>query len=205
MWQTSELAKWWYGLQILIGFVVLIRFGATPLSILVGLGTVLNCVSLYRCCVYAELDDLHPLMQCDKLDKFMEHPRLRKMWVVPWYNGVPITHFPEWCAKLKAWADADPQRVLGLHGFEHSDHECARIEITDKHIERANNVFLEAFGEYPTEFKAPNYALSHKNRDFLEARGFTIASKGEGMFHQVFHCNTDYCWWDCKDIVQAHV
>lgn len=204
MWHTSELARWWYVLQLVIGALLIARFGARPLVILVVIGIIANCVHLYRCTSHAELDDVHPLMKCDKLDHFLDHPRLTKLWVVPMYNNVPITADPVWCAKIKHWADSKPGRVLGLHGYAHTDHECARIELSDAHLEHANQLFFEAFGRLPDEFKAPNYALTTKNRDFIESRGLRIATKGDSMFHQIFHCDTSYCLFGCKDIVQAH-
>lgn len=128
-----------------------------------------------------EIDDVHPLINCsaNKL------AWIDVYWVIPIYKGVPITEDREWCDKIK-----NSGKILGMHGVYHTHNEFS-IQRSPEYIKEGMEVFKDAFGYYPTLFKAPRTNISKENLDTVKRLGMTPRGKMNQVLKSVYHCGKD--------------
>jgi predicted deacetylase len=126
------------------------------------------------------LDDLHPSIPCDKnLIKKSDY-----LAVIPQYENKSISNNKEWCKYIK-----DFNKSLVMHGVYHTYNEFDTVRDFD-YIQEGKDIFLDCFGFNPTEFKAPQVALSKENKKILKEKfNFKIHTKFTQIFHKVYHCD----------------
>ncbi len=95
------------------------------------------------------------------------------IFVIPKYNDVPITDYPEFIKKIKKYAD-DNNKELAMHGVTHSpEGYFIKAEfgypLTYEYIKEGIDIFENAFGYKPKKFKAPCYNLHPHNKKILNS------------------------------------
>jgi len=126
---------------------------------------------------HREVDDIHPLIPCN--EDYINNSKW--LYVIPLYMGDPITNYPSWCKRMR-----ESGKKLGMHGIMHTYNEFAE-DVEDGYIQAGMNVFKEAFGYYPTHFKAPKTAMTKNNRKIIERKGMKIMGKINQILHHVYH------------------
>ncbi len=126
------------------------------------------------------LDDLHPGIPCDEeLIKKSDY-----LAVIPKYNDEDISNDTGWCNYIRGF-----NKSLVMHGVYHTYNEFNTLRDFD-YIQKGRAIFSDCFGFNPAEFKAPQLALSKRNKKFLkETFDFKIHTKLTQFFHKVYHCN----------------
>lgn len=152
-------------------FIVLI----TVVTVIVILGLI---VLILRETLPAELDDVHP--DIDLPDEAFA--KADTLFVIPFYNGVPISSNTEFCEKLKKSG-----KKLCLHGVTHTFGEFA-VDRSEEYIQLGIDEFTRAFGYPPTNFKAPKLQLTSNNRKILvESKGLYLHGRFGQIIHKVAH------------------
>jgi hypothetical protein len=126
------------------------------------------------------LDDLHPNIPCDEeLIKKSSY-----LSVIPKYNNESIANNKEWCSYIKSF-----NKSLVIHGVYHTYNEFYTPRDVN-YISEGKEIFINCFNFSPSEFKAPQLALSKENEHMLKEKfNLKIYTKFNQIFHKVYHCN----------------
>ena len=153
-------------------------------------------ILLIRRINYKEIDDVHPLIQC----KQRLLARSKFLWVIPLFEGVPITDHPEWIAEIKK-LEKDGA-ILGMHGVYHTEAKDMfyrdgefNKDLPVEYIKQGMEIFKNAFGYYPKYFKAPHCLCNENNRKIIESLGMIYKGVGNQIAHKVYHCNDESLPW----------
>ncbi|MBM3230555.1 hypothetical protein FJZ22_02785 [Candidatus Pacearchaeota archaeon] len=142
------------------------------------LGTLILAFFLIRACSHQEIDDVTPGIPC-------EEEYLRKaevLWVIPLFQNESISSNKTWCEYIRSL-----NKTLGLHGVYHTNREF-QILRNEEYLQPGVQAFKECFNQTPTQFKAPQLALSKENKAWLEKK-YTIQGEYNQQFHKVYHCS----------------
>jgi predicted deacetylase len=148
--------------------------------IILILAILLSSLFIIRLFSSRHLDDLHPNILCDE-DLIKKSDYLA---VVPKFENKSILDNKEWCDYIKSF-----NKSLVMHGVYHTYKEFGTLRDSD-YIQEGKDIFFDCFGFNPEEFKAPQLALSRKNKKILELEfKFKIYTKLNRIFHKTYHCN----------------
>ena len=148
------------------------------LIILIILFTMIFVLFLIRYFSETQLDDVNPLIQCDK--KLLEKSDV--LFVIPIFKNQSIANNPEWCRQILSL-----NKTLGLHGVYHTYYEF----LTDRNSEYLNKgiiAFEKCFGYKPTSFKPPQLKISKTNKKLIK-NNLKLKLIFNQIFHKVYHCN----------------
>jgi predicted deacetylase len=134
---------------------------------------------MIRAFSHTELDDLHPLIQCDS--NLIEKRDV--LWIIPIFKNYSISNNSEWCKEI-----LNSGKTLGLHGVYHTYNELLTERDSD-YIDKGINEFEKCFGFKPKIFKAPQLSFNESNRKLIEEKGMRINGKINQLFHKVYHCS----------------
>jgi predicted deacetylase len=150
------------------------------LSFILILIVLILSVFLIRLFSARHLDDLNPNIPCDEeLIKKSDY-----LSVIPLYSNENISENKDWCEYIKHF-----DKKLIMHGVYHTYNEFNTSRYFNYTLE-GKEIFFDCFGFNPTEFKAPQLALSEENKKRLEEDfGFKIHTKFTQLFHKVYPCN----------------
>ena len=126
----------------------------------------------------AEVDDVHPLIQCDAW--IFEESEI--VWIIPLFQNVSIADNQTWCKQILTL-----NKTMGMHGVHHTYNEfLTKRDAT--YLAQGIQAFEQCFGVKPKLFKAPQLALSRENAALLRGLGFEIHGKARQVTHKVYHC-----------------
>lgn len=148
-------------------------------SILIFLGIIIILLFIVRANSLREIDDINPLIPCEK--EYTQKADI--LWVIPKYQGVPISNNREGCEEIIAM-----NKTLGMHGITHNYHEFEG-NISQQQMQEGIDIFKECFGYKPELFKPPQLAISEKNKELLKKYNLTIRNSFHQTIHKVYHCN----------------
>ena len=127
-----------------------------------------------------EIDDISPGIDCPEIEKYNPDT----FYVIPDYNGNPISENKEWCDYILSL-----NKTLELHGVTHTYKEFFYSEISQEELEYGISEFENCFGFRPETFKPPQLKISYENRRLIRQNNLKL----EGFFHQithkVYHCS----------------
>ena len=151
----------------------------TKKRILYGVLLVFLIVLFLRAVLPRQIDDVHPLMGCEK----EELERADVFYVVPMFDDFAINESREWCDYILSM-----NRTVHMHGIRHTYKEFSR-DIDKEDFEYAIAVFEDCFGFKPRNFKAPQLSISSENKRLLRKFDLRLDSYFNQIFHKVYHCN----------------
>ena len=138
-------------------------------------------ISLLRIFNSRQIDDLHPLINCN--EKYLEKSEI--VLVIPLFENKSVADNPEWCKNILAL-----NKTLGIHGVYHTYKEF-NSPILQEDLERGIEEFEKCFGLKPEIFEAPQWKLSKENKNILIKRGFEIKGYYNAFTHKVYHCSDE--------------
>lgn len=132
-------------------------------------------------------DDLHPELPFNK--EYLDKSDI--LFIIPNYNNIPITNYPEYIEKLKSYAQKNNKQI-GLHGYIHKPEGFFTkaeygYELPESYIKDNIDLFRKAFNFEPKLFKAPCYNLHPKNREILLKLGLQISDINTLFLNKLFH------------------
>ena len=139
----------------------------------------ISSIFLIRALSPREIDDLHPLIKCEK--EYVAKSDI--LWIIPKYKGVAISENKSWCEEIKSL-----NKTLGLHGYVHTYQEFKSENITQEHIFESIQIFEDCFGESPTMFKPPQLKISKNNKNLIKNNSLSIRTPLHQTIHKVYHC-----------------
>lgn len=127
----------------------------------------------------SEIDDVHPLISCPEMEEY--NPKV--LYIIPKYQGKPISEYPEWCEEILSL-----NKTLALHGYKHNYKEYEK-EIMKEQLEESIKIFEDCFGFKPSLFKPPYLAISKENKKLVEEQNITTKRYFNQFTKKVYHCN----------------
>ncbi|MBW6442222.1 DUF2334 domain-containing protein [Patescibacteria group bacterium] len=140
---------------------------------------IIPLLSLTRIVNPAQLDDLHPSIDCPEIEKY----NFNTIWVIPKFEGIPVSEDPEWCEMILSL-----NKTIGLHGYMHSYKEFEE-KINASEIEEAIEIFEDCFGFKPSLFKPPQLVISEENQELLREYDITVRNNLNQITRKSYHCN----------------
>lgn len=135
-------------------------------------------------------DDLSPLLKTNY--KYLEKSDI--IFIIPKYNDIPITDYPEFITKIKKYAE-DNNKELAMHGVTHSpEGYLIKAEfgypLANEYIKEGIDIFENAFGYKPKKFKAPCYNLHPHNEKILKEFNIEIIQVDTLFLNKLYHNDT---------------
>ena len=177
------------------------RFTAIALGAFVFTGLVL---ALMRRLGPQHLDDVHPSLLCPFMARFVARPQRQLLWIIPMHEHLPISTYPDWCARMRGLAAAG-EVTLGMHGVYHDSndeflHACAAgpcawgVRNVTGLLDEGIREFQRCFGAAPRHFAPPGQHISPRNLDIVrDVYGMQVRTTLDGLTSRIYHCDDTFC------------
>ncbi|MBR9704779.1 DUF2334 domain-containing protein [Candidatus Pacearchaeota archaeon] len=149
------------------------------LEILVIILIIFFTVYLFRTISNKHIDDVNPLIQCDKelLAKADVY------YIIPKFKNIKISNYPDWCNYIKS-----QNKILKMHGITHEYLEF-KTDKSEEYIKEGIEIFEKCFGIKPIGFRPPQLEISKQNKILIKKFNMTLDLYASTNLHKVYHCN----------------
>ena len=127
-----------------------------------------------------EIDDVSPGINCSEIEKY--NPEI--LYVIPNYNGIPISNNEEWCSYILSL-----NKTLALHGITHVYREFLYQNISQAELNYGISEFEYCFNQSPEMFKPPQMKINKENKNLIKENNLNLKTGFSQVTHKVYHCN----------------